>query len=272
MAAYCVSPCPTQATKQPRNAAAKRGAVFAPAGMTRHFKKRTVRMMSKSLPLILLAAALARPAWTQDRFELSVDAIGGFPRGEFEDTLNDEGYGVNLYFGYNNGRSPWSIGLDLGFLRYGETSLDDPFGCCGFIDEIETSNNIYLGHAVARWQPRWPQFNPYLEGLLGVKRFETETSVFADDFTDAIDTDQNFSDSSVSYGLGAGFDLPLTGPAAPGRRAAIALQLGARWLWGETAEYVLEDTVGFIDAEPVFEVASSKTNMFDVRLGAAFRF
>jgi len=226
-------------------------------------------LQASSLTLILLAAAAGH---AQDRFEMRIGALGAFPRGEFEDALDDEGYGLNLFFGYRGFGSPWTVGLDFDFTRYDKTSLDDPFPCCPFIEEAETTNNIILGHVAARWQPAWPEFSPYLEGLLGVKRFETKTSLFADDFDEAIETDRNLTDTALSYGLGAGVELPLSGPRGPNLKPRIALQAGARWLWGEEAEYALSNTTVLVGDQPFFETAQTRTNLFNAHLGVAFRF
>jgi hypothetical protein len=145
-----------------------------------------------------------------------------------------------------------------------------------------TSSDIIMLHFFARLQPATGRFRPFLDALIGFKHFETRTSItehlkgcFPDpnsdiDFcTNSIGNKKNSSDLSLSYGLGAGLDVVLYA----GDSVTIFAVVAVRYLFGETADYVIPSSIRFIDADTVeFVVARTRTDLLTTQLGFGLRF
>lgn len=223
----------------------------------------------------LLMGGAAKAQW-----EFGVGFQGAFPKEELKDHVDDEGVGLSAHFGYSVRESPVMVGMEFGFINYGSTTADGPFLRGGHdIDEIETTNNIVTAHMLFRIQPQMGGFSPYAEGLLGFKHFFTTTKVRYDwdwDDWDDDDTewDEEFDDTTFSYGLGAGFLASLNGPRVGERRRGteVLLHMGARYLLGSEAEYVAEDSVMIEDGHVIYDVVKSDTDLLTVNMGLVFRF
>jgi len=206
-----------------------------------------------------------------DRVEWGLDFLGAFPKGDLDDNIDDDGLGFALYGGYRPAHSPFVIGLDLAFINYGSTSYKGPFrDCCRDLEEVETNNNIAMGHLFFKVQPEVGAIRPYFEGLVGVKSFFTTTTFREDDAFDS-DTDREFDDTSVSYGGGLGLALILRdGKLRSG--PTVALNLGARYLFGGETDYVVEESVEIDGTLVDFDVTASDTDMLVARVGFSVRF
>lgn len=223
------------------------------------------------LGIFFLCLATVPLAAQNDRVEWGLDFLGAFPKGDLEDNIEDDGLGFALYGGYRPPHSPFLVGLDLAFINYGSTSFKGPFrDCCRDLEEVETNNNIAMGHLFFRVQPGVGAIRPYFEGLVGVKSFFTTTTFREDDEFDS-DTDREFDDTSVSYGGGAGLALILRdGKLRSG--PTVALNIGARYLFGGETEYVVEESVEIEGTRVSYDVVESDTDMFVARVGFSVRF
>ena len=206
-----------------------------------------------------------------NRFEWGLDFLGAFPKGDLADNIDDDGLGFAIYGGYRPAHSPFIVGLDLAFVNYGSTSYKGPFReCCRDLEEVETNNNIAMGHLFFRVQPDVGALRPYFEGLVGVKSFFTTTTFREDDVFDS-DTDREFDDTAVSYGGGVGLSLILrdgnlrSGPT-------VALNFGARYLFGGETDYVVEESVEINGTQVDFDVVASKTDILVARVGFSVSF
>ncbi len=224
--------------------------------------------------VFLFFLALA-PAWAQSSWEWGLDVTGAFPQDELKDSLDDEGIGVDLYSGYHVPRSALVLGVELSFFNYGREYSDGPFfPCCDDdLERVETTNEILMGHLIFRLQPKRGAVRPYVQGMLGVKRFSTHTSFYEDDFDDPFDRYTNLKDSVFSYGLGSGLQITLKeGVGRRGPFGQIMLHLGGRYLLGAEAEYAIADSVEIDGTDVSFEVTESRTDLFQLQLGVNFRF
>lgn len=206
--------------------------------------------------------------WAGDHWQVGLDLVGGFPQGEFQDSLDDDGVGGGIWFLYGPKDRPFSVGADFAFVNYGYTSEDVDCRRCD-LEEINTSSNILLGHFLFRIQPNHGVIRPYLETLLGFKHFVTTTTFVEDDFEDS-DYDEELDDTAPSYGLGAGVSFLLSEPKKQGPEWQFAMS--ARYLFGEKAEYILADSVEIIDQTVYYESAESKTDLLTVQVGFSCRF
>ena len=223
------------------------------------------------LALFALGIGLTTAAQAQVYPQGDISVIVGFPQGEFEDTVDNVGVGLNFFAGLGFGRSPIVIGLDAGFLVYGYERRREIFSPT--IPDVrvgvETSNAIAMGHVVLRLQPPSGAVQPYLDGLFGMKYFFTETTVRDDDFFDEeIASTTNFDDAALSYGVGGGIDILLH----QGRGKAVMINAGARYLFGTEAEYLQEGAIERRNGRVFFSTDRSETNLLIAQLGITLKF
>lgn len=234
------------------------------------------------LCLLLLQQGGAREARAQVQPQVDVGFIVGVFQGEFADNLdNDVGFGVDVFAGARVGASPVVLGVEGAFLIYGRESFREPFRPSGpgsRVDvEVETTNNIVMGHLVLRIQPATGIVRPYADGLFGVKYLFTESSI--EDISgvdDRVFSSQNFDDAALSYGAGAGLDIQVYRREQPqaGRRklGSVRLHLGARYLFGQEAEYLQEGSIQEEGDDLVFDVKRSRTDVLVPQIGVTFGF
>jgi hypothetical protein len=192
------------------------------------------------------------------------------PRGEFSQNVTNNGYGGGGQFVIRIGRSPFLMGGDIGGVTYGSVSRREPFSPTipNIGLRVATSNNIFLSHFVVRAQPRAGLIRPYVDGLIGLKFLFTRTSVSDPDDDETIASNIDLSDTAFSYGVGGGFQIPLT----KGRESRILLDLNVRYLRGGRAEYLRKGSIQVENGVAVYDVFSSRTDVLGVQVGVMFRF
>jgi hypothetical protein len=225
-----------------------------------------------ALLVLLIGFGLAVPARAQLYPQGDIAFVVGVPQGEFQDKVDNAGFGLTLFGGLGLGRTPIVIGLDGGFLVYGFERRYEPFSPTipDVRVRVETSNAIAMGHLVLRVQPPTGAVQPYVDGLFGVKYFFTETTIRDDDRFDEeeLASTTNFDDAALSYGVGAGLDVQIFG----GRGGAVMLNAGARYLLGREAEYLQEGSIERRNGALVFAVDRSETDILLVQLGVTVKF
>lgn len=223
-------------------------------------------MKKNILTLCLLGLlALCTTNTSQAQIHLGLDVTGGFPLNEFQEQNPNVGVGANIkvFFPFAPG-IPVYIGFDLGFMGNGSRTnttvsnleLKDGTGAVAFsipiTFDVQTSNNIFNGHAILKAKIPLPLVQPYVEGLIGFKSFSTKvslTDVRGPDSQNSfitVDYDklrQNskvnttlLSSTALSYGVGAGFQIMFGG-------GQFGLNLGARYLNGGSAEYYTKEDI-----------------------------
>ncbi|MBR9975222.1 MAG: hypothetical protein KFF77_06545 [Bacteroidetes bacterium] len=204
-----------------------------------------------------------------------------FPQGEFKENSDDIGYGLGFDLGYVLPRMPLSVGLTGGFSVYGTREFDVPFYGTGNLVTVEltTHNNIATGHAFLRVQPQDGLFRPYVEGLVGLHVFWTESEVKDERYEDRdIAGSTNLSDAAFSYGAGGGvmFRVHRGESDTPGRGVEVFIDLKARYLYGGKAKYFDEKSITFdANGAPLLLEANaleSTTDMLQTMIGVAVRF
>ena len=230
--------------------------------------------MNKLLWFPLLLIGL--PLFSQiPRWEFDISGAAAFPRGEMQDLLDDDGFGIGLRLAHRLGRSPFVVGFDFNALEL----ESDEFDTYEFIDgyaiptatELEVSSNVLMGHLSLRLQRPNGILRPYVEGLLGVKYFETEMKWFFDDDYDdePFDTETVTDDTALSYGLGVGINMDIR---RYGNGPGISLRAGCRYLQGSEATYVVDNSVEFDGVFVDYLTAETETDMLSVDVGLTFRF
>jgi len=192
------------------------------------------------------------------------------PRGQFSENITNNGYGGGGQVLVRLGPSPFLIGGDVGGVNYGSESRREPISSTipNLQVRVSTYNSIFLAHSLLRVQPRKGLVRPYADGLIGLKRLYTRTSISDISGGEEIASNTDLSDTSLSYGFGGGLHIPLT----KGPESRVLLDMNVRYLRGSQAEYLKKGSIRQENGLAVFDVLSSRTDVIAVQVGVVFRF
>jgi hypothetical protein len=219
--------------------------------------------------IVLLGTTLltVAPSSAQLRPESELNVVLGMPKGEFGDRAGT-GVGLNLFVGARPQNSPIAFGAKLGYMIYGIERRSEPFSTTipDVTVDVETRNNIVLGHLVLRLQmPGNGPFVPYVNGLFGFKYLFTETSIESNRTSEDVATSTNFDDTALSYGGGGGLKIRVF----EGAKRTFFVNLAVDYLIGKKAEYLTKGSIRREGGEVTFDVEESDTNILIPRLGVA---
>lgn len=235
----------------------------------------SIRAFSASL-LLLLFTPVANAQYGSG----GVDAVLAIPQGQFADRLDGIGYGVSGDLLFHIPNTPVGIGVEGTFVIYGRETIRERFGsgALGRVEvDVETTNNIALGHLLLRLQPPIGAFRPYADALVGVNYLFTESRIGDVDFGDDQDiaSSTNFDDAAFSYGLGGGVMARVFSGTSEdtGRPYGVFIDARLRYLRGGKAEYLREgDIEADADGTPIYNTTRSSTDLLLPQLGVTFRF
>ncbi len=232
------------------------------------FFKRTIFIIAG----ILLTTAAARA----QHLQASANFLLGQPQNEFQDNVENLGFGFGGNFGYHFGASPIMIGAEIQYMIYGSQTRDEPFSetIPDVTVEVETSNNILLFHTLMRLQSPQGRVRPYIDGLLGLNYFFTETSVRDEDvFGEPIASSTNQQDAAFSYGAGGGVMFLVHRSEKPRfKLSEILIDFRVRYLFGGEATYLKEGSITVENGQVAIDALRSRTDLLTYQLGVAFAF
>jgi opacity protein-like surface antigen len=194
------------------------------------------------------------------------------PIGDFRQNVR-QGFGGAGHFVLGlDSQSIIGIRVDAGFINYGNDTHYVPFSSSvrRIIVREETSNNIFVASIGPQLTLPIGRVRPYVNGGIGVAYFYTQTSLDTDDDTQQIAQTTNYSDNSLTYTGGAGFNIPLTSGSSP-----ISLDVGARYNSIASARYL---TKGDIMDDPnsqfgiIITPHETPADFIAYHLGVSFRF
>jgi hypothetical protein len=230
-------------------------------------------MRNTAVPLILvtLLLALISPSRTLGQVNLGGYFTIALPQGEFEESVENNGYGFIGQALFSVGGTPVSIGGSFGGAIYGRETRREPFSLTipDVTVEVETNNYILLGHLVLRLQPPVGPFRPYAEGVIGFHYLFTQTTIESREENIASDT--NFDDGVFSYGGGGGimFGVYEGGAAKP---VSVYVDVGARYLKGGKARYLQEGSIRREDGRVLYDIDESETDLLAIQIGVTVQF
>ncbi|OJJ18176.1 hypothetical protein BKI52_25450 [marine bacterium AO1-C] len=129
-------------------------------------------------------------------------------------------HGVSLEYSYQLPRSPFSIGIDLGFSNYGTKKIDDftvvAEGQMPSTYDLTISNNTCYAYFTTRMNLTRAGFiQPYLSARLGVQEYHTDFTLenpnvnHTTDCPDPVDEGTVLSDVAMAVGFGFGVNVDL---------------------------------------------------------------
>ncbi len=235
---------------------------------------KAISLFITKAPSILSALLLALLIGGAVNIQAQGFQVGGYfttvsPRGEFSDNVTNNGYGGGGLFLKRIGPSPILVGLDVGGVVYGSDSHLEPISTTipNLLVKVRTSNNILLAHFLTRIQSRKGGVRPYVDGLIGLKHLFTRTTITSEFDSDPIAGITDLSDSSLSYGIGGGLQIPIVGG-----ESGIMLDGNVRYLRGGRAEYLKKGSIRDVGGVAIFDVLSSRTDVVAFQIGVTFRF
>lgn len=194
------------------------------------------------------------------------------PVGDFRQNVR-QGFGGAGHFVFGiDPQAIVGIRVDVGFVNYGNDTHYVPLSSSvrRIIVREETSNNIFAASVGPQLTFPIGRVRPYVNAGIGLAYFYTQTSLDTDDNSVQLAQTTNYSDNSLAYTAGAGFNIPLTSGASP-----ISLDVGARYNSISSARYL---TKGDIMDDPnnqfgiIITPHESAADFIAYQLGVSFRF
>jgi hypothetical protein len=198
------------------------------------------------------------------------------PRGEFRDNLDGAGFGLTGYFAYRFPQSPVLIGASFGFSIYGSETYKERLipGVPVWVD-VTTTNALINGHLFLRLQPERGSVQPYVDGLLGLNFFSTDTRIDGEYMDEAIASSNNLMDAAHSYGFGCGLLFRVwQSPREVQNKTTVFVDLGMRYLKGGQAEYLKKGGIEYDAANDkfVYDILKSTTDYISAHIGVSVNF
>lgn len=214
-------------------------------------------------------------AWAQ--FNVGISGLVLTPQGEFKKNVGDNGYGLSIAGAYHCEDTPFSLGLNIGWARYGSESRTETLIWPVKVD-VTTSNDIAFMHLMARAEHNFGFIKPYAEFLYGFNYLFTNTSIEdieGDGITD-IASDTQFDDFAVSYGFTAGAMFKIVEFENKNNAEGLSnmyLDFKVRYMLGGEADYLKEgDLTRGVNDEILFNKSRSEIDFISYQIGLVFQF
>lgn len=197
------------------------------------------------------------------------------PSGEFKEKVENLGFGLsgNINFLSPKPKSPFGIGLNLGYIIYGSESRTEPLSNTipDVFVNVDRTNSLLNFHLLFTVGVPTGRIRPYVEGLFGGSYIFTTTSVKSQGTGEEFASSTNFDDWAWSYGAGGGFTILLSGDPNTDEYT-IYLDMKGRYLFGSEAEYLKEGSVEIINSRIEYDVSKSKTDLITIHAGVLIYF
>ena len=239
------------------------------------------------------------PETKQVGVQIGLGGLLGVPVGEFADDVAAAN-GVSADVSYRFDGTSVQLGAIVASLSYDGVTRRMPLQSGPRAPshtpfDVTTSNKFLMAHGRIRLQPTTGTARPYVEGLLGLTRFYTQTSFISvndnisfrvSDFVrgggrGALDDGgsaffsgmtmgraTNSSSVTISGGGGGGILLRL----AAWSRARLHLDLGAQYVYAGESDYLVADEHGQEIGSAVLSTRRSPVNIFLLRFGSVLSF
>lgn len=197
------------------------------------------------------------------------------PSGEFKEKVDNLGFGLsgNINFISPKPKSPFGIGLNLGYIVYGSESRREPLSNTipDVFVNVDRTNSLLNFHLLFTVGLPKGRIRPYVEGLFGGSYIYTTTSVKSQGTGEEFASSTNFDDWAWSYGAGGGFTILLSGDPNTDQNT-IYLDLKGRYLFGSEAEYLKQGSVRIQNSQVYYDVSRSKTDLITIHAGVLIYF
>jgi hypothetical protein len=199
------------------------------------------------------------------------------PQEAFRTNIDRNGYGLSGQIGFAPYAAPFMVGLEIGYMNYGSEERQEPFSTTipDVTVDVNTNNNIVLGHALLRLQPNTGFFRPYAEGIVGLNYLFTTTEIRnRGNVGEEVASSTNFDDVAFSYGGGGGmmFRVHQAGQDDGSGIREVLVDLRVRYVIGGEAEYLREGSIRRENGRVSYDIQRSETTILTFQIGVAVRF
>lgn len=210
---------------------------------------------------------------------LGINIIAASPQNEFANNVKNMGFGIGVegLIYINTGSIPFGVGLNLGFMNYGNENLNVPLSTTlpGVTVNLSRTNNLANFHLLFQLTTNGKSMRPYLDLLFGGNYLFTESKVTDEDEGTDIASSRNISDYAWSYGFGGGLLIKIYEPSRDEMNdlGVLYLDLKARYLKGSEAEYLTEGSIiGHPNGTVTLLPSISKTDLLQIQIGVTAQF
>ncbi len=197
------------------------------------------------------------------------------PSGEFKEKVDNLGFGLsgNINFISPKPKSPFGIGLNLGYIIYGSESRREPLSTTipDVFVNVDRTNSLMNFHLLFTVGVPKGRIRPYVEGLFGGSYIYTTTSVKSQGTGEEFASSTNFDDWAWSYGAGGGLAILLSGDPNTDQNT-VYLDLKGRYLFGSEAEYLKQGSVRIVNGRVEYDISKSKTDLITIHAGVIIYF
>lgn len=197
------------------------------------------------------------------------------PQGEFKEKVDNVGFGLSGHINFlaPKPKSPFGIGLNMGYIIYGSESRTEPLSSNipDVFVNVDRTNSLLNFHLLFTIGLPTGRIRPYAEGLFGGSYIYTTTSVKSQGTGEEFASSTNFDDWAWSYGAGGGLLVLLSGDPNTDQNT-IYLDLKGRYLFGSEAEYLKQGSVRIQNGQVYYDVNRSKTDLLTIHAGVLIYF
>lgn len=197
------------------------------------------------------------------------------PQGEFKEKVDNVGFGLSGHINFlaPKPKSPFGIGLNMGYIIYGSESRTEPLSSNipDVFVNVDRTNSLLNFHLLFTIGLPSGRIRPYAEGLFGGSYIYTTTSVKSQGTGEEFASSTNFDDWAWSYGAGGGLLILLSGDPNTDQNT-IYLDLKGRYLFGSEAEYLKQGSVRIENGQVYYDVSRSKTDLLTIHAGVLIYF
>jgi hypothetical protein len=212
-------------------------------------------------------------------FSINAQTVGGSimlgsPQGDFRTNVDRLGYGLQFHgtLWAPDKERPFTIGLNIGYMVYGEVSERRPLS--EFIPdvtvEVNRTNNLANFHLLMQVSPFTGTVRPYLEGLIGGAYIFTTSEVKSTSTQLTFAESTNWDDFTWSYGTGAGLLFLISKDL--GEVKDLYLDIKGRYIYGTEAQYLTENDVRIVGGRVLYFPRKSKTDLLTFHVGVVAYF
>ena len=227
--------------------------------------------------LVMALCFVESPAYAQvadsAEFAVGVYGTGAGPQGDFGDVIDDAMPGIDVQGRYLIPETPFSIGLEAGYLHYGNEHRNAAISetIPDVRVRVNRNNQILRAGLVLRYEQPFGKVTPHVEGMVGLNHLWTSTNV--DDRYTLIPsvTSTTLRDTAFAGGVGGGLMVDIYRDDDEGY--SVAVDTAIRYTSGGEATYLTKGDVTIDDQNVVhLNRHTTRTDLMDVRIGVVVRF
>lgn len=232
-------------------------------------RKSATTMRKILLPILALSATTGATAQVPG-FQGNIGGTAGIsvPTGEFADSWGRNMFTYGGHFAVPMGLLPLQGGFAFGYGRMGReantVSVSNP-ALTATEGELAVTAKVLSYHPLLRLSPLKGKVRPYVDGMIGLRQFTTQSILRVDGLEDPLSRERNANDFAFSTGWAAGVMVRLGGIGYVEARVE-------RFNSGK-ASYVDPSSITVDGAGNMgFNVLNSNTDAVNVLLGIGLRF